>query len=155
MTLFKLEPGLFGGEDGVGAGRLGSFGGLRHLLFNEWRLLILQVRHYVGEELVAVVLIHWAKLVEDLVTNTLWTDDDDLALAVLAVGPLEGVDLVVLLEPHIHVELGKCSRQPERVLHSRRLRIWKLLFVLAEDEVVLELVDGEETLQAAVHVAVV
>ena len=43
------------------------------LLVN-WRLLILQGGHYVGEKLVAVVLEDWTKFLVNLLLYQLWRD---------------------------------------------------------------------------------
>ena len=102
------------------------------------------------------MLKHWTELVIDLLLYGLWRDYDRRCSPTFPVRALlVGVLLIVLLEPHVLIEVSECSRHFEGVLDSLGPCLRELLLVLPIYEVVFQLLNGEETLQARVHVAVV
>ena len=102
----------------------------------------------------AIVLEHRAELIINLLFNLLRRYNYYLARAPTPVS-LVCMSLIVLLKPHVLVEAAKRQRKFEAMADPHRLGVRELVFEGEGDEVIFQLVDCEEALEARVHVAVV
>lgn len=144
MSLLVLSPRLFGAYFAV----------CNLLPLDDRCLLVLQCGQYVCEELVAIVLKHRTELIIYLLLNLLGRYYYYLTGPPFPIS-LVRVRLIVLLEPHILVEPGKCEGEFEGVADPGWLGVGKFFFVGESDKVVFELFDRQEALEAGIHVAIV
>jgi hypothetical protein len=143
VSLLVLCPRLFG-----------AYLALSYLPLDNWCLFVLQCGEYVSEELVAIVLEHGAELIINLLLNQLWRYYYYLARSPFPIS-LVGVSLIVFLEPGILIKPGECKGEFEAVADPCRLRMRKLFLEGKSDEVISQLVYGQEALEAGVHIAIV
>jgi hypothetical protein len=125
----------------------------RHRVFHNWSLFILQVGHNIDKEFMAVMLVHRRKPCEYFLFDVVRRDNNNL-LFVLLHPPIAicilHQHLIVLLQPHILVELGESQGESECVLDP-----WMVfeLSILSVKKVISQLLHSQQTLHATVQVA--
>lgn len=143
MSLFKLVPRFFL----RGAADTSCYSFLPHTLGRDRCLLVLESRHYVGKEFVAVMLEHRRKFIINLLFDILRGNyygrgTASASAPSLLILLLLYILLMILLQEHQLIELAESAAQPEMVPDSGDVfRPCKFLLVHSIEKVLFKLVD--------------